>query len=210
MAFEFKKDYKEFYVPKTKPEIIEVPEFKYVAVRGQGDPNEEGGTYKQAVAVLYAIAYTLKMSYKGTYKIEGFHEYVVPPLEGFWWQTDIEGVDYSDKSSFCFISMIRLPDFVEIEDFKWAVNQVEEKKKIDCSLAEFFVHKEGLCVQMMHIGPFDEEPETVAMMDQYLLDNGFENDFSDDRMHHEIYLSDPRKSDPAKRKTVIRHPIRKR
>jgi hypothetical protein len=210
MAFDFKKEYKEFYVPKAKPEIIEVPEFKYLAVRGQGDPNEEGGTYKQAVAVLYAIAYALKMSYKGTYKIEGFYEYVVPPLEGFWWQTDIKGVDYSDKSSFCFISMIRLPDFIKFEDFQWAVKQVEEKKKIDCSGAEFFVHEEGLCVQMMHVGPYDEEPKTVAMMDQYVTENGYEYDFSDDRMHHEIYLSDPRKSEPEKWKTVIRHPIRKR
>ena len=210
MAFDFKKEYKEFYMPKNKPGIVEMPSANYIAVRGQGDPNEEDGAYKQAIGILYAIAYTLKMSYKTDYKMEGFFEYVVPPLEGFWWQEGIEGVDYSDKSSFCWISVIRLPDFVKEKDFIWAAETASAKKKIDCSKAEFLRIEEGLCVQIMHHGPYDDEPATVALMDQYLLGNGYENDFSDVRMHHEIYLSDVRKTAPEKLKTVIRHPIRKK
>ncbi len=208
MAFDFKKEYKEFYMPKNKPEIIAVPPMNYIAVRGQGDPNEEGGAYQQAVGVLYAVAYTLKMSYKGSYEIQGFYEYVVPPLEGFWWQEDVYGVDYSDKSSFNWISVIRLPDFVKEEDFKWAVQEAQRKKKLDCSSAEFLTIDEGLCVQVMHLGPYDEEPATVAAMDAFAQVNGYVNDFSETRRHHEIYLSDPRKSEPARWKTVIRHPIK--
>ncbi len=210
MAFDFKKEYKEFYMPKDQPQIVELPSANYIAVRGQGDPNEEDGAYKQAIGILYAIAYTLKMSYKTDYRMEGFFEYVVPPLEGFWWQEGIEGVDYSDKSSFCWISVIRLPDFVKEKDFIWAAETASAKKKIDCSKAEFLRIEEGLCVQIMHHGPYDDEPATVALMDQYLLENGYENDFSDVRMHHEIYLSDVRKTAPEKLKTVIRHPIRKK
>lgn len=210
MAFDFKKEFKEFYIPKNKPAIVTVPKMNYIAVRGEGDPNEEGGAYQQAVGVLYALAYTLKMSYKTDYKIEGFFEYVVPPLEGFWWQEGIKGVDYSDKSTFRWISVIRLPDFVTKKDFDWAVETASKKKKTDCSAAEFLTVEEGLCVQMMHVGPFDEEPATVAQMDAYLQENGYENDLSDSRMHHEIYLSDPRKAAPEKWKTVIRHPVKKR
>ena len=210
MAFDFKKEYKEFYMPKSTPSIVKVPKANFIAMRGKGDPNEDGGTYQQAIGVLYAIAYTLKMSYKTAYKIEGFFEYVVPPLEGFWWQDDIKGVDYANKSTFNWISVIRLPDFITTAHFKWAVETATKKKKLDCAAAEFMTIEEGLCVQMMHIGPFDDEPATVALMDAYLLENGYVNDFSDERLHHEIYLSDPRKSEPTKWKTVIRHPIKVR
>ena len=209
MAFDFKKEYKEFYMPKNTPEIVTVPRANYIAVRGQGDPNVEGGAYQAAIGVLYAVAYTLKMSYKTDHRIEGFYEYVVPPLEGFWWQEGIHGVDYSDKAGFRWISVIRLPDFVTEADFRWAVETAAKKKKLDCSAAEFLTVDEGLCVQIMHIGPYDDEPATVAVMDRYVQENGYENDLSDTRLHHEIYLSDARKVEPAKRKTVIRHPIRK-
>ena len=210
MPFDFKKEYKEFYLPKNKPQIVNVPKANYIAIRGQGNPNEEGGAYQQAIGILYAVAYTLKMSYKTDYKIDGFYEYVVPPLEGFWWQDGICGVDYSKKDEFNWISIIRLPDFITRENFDWAVKTASEKKKIDCSSAEFFTVEEGLCVQIMHIGSFDDEPATVTLMDKYLAENGYEKDFSETRLHHEIYLSDPRKSTPDKQKTVIRHPVKKR
>ena len=209
MAFDFKKEYKEFYMPKCKPEIVDVPKANYIAVRGKGNPNEEGGAYQQAVGVLYALAYTLKMSYKTDYRMEGFFEYVVPPLEGFWWQDGIDGVDYSNKDLFNWISVIRLPDFVTERDFAWAVETATKKKKLDCSMAEYLTIDEGTCIQIMHIGPFDDEPKTVSIMDAYIKENGYENDFSDGRLHHEIYLSDARKVAPEKWKTVIRHPIKK-
>ena len=210
MAFDFKKEYKEFYMPKSKPEIVAVPKANYIAVRGKGDPNDEGGAYQQAVGILYAVAYTLKMSYKTDYRIEGFFDYVVPPLEGFWWQDGVGGIDYSDKSTFNWISVIRLPDFVTQKDFDWATGEAEKKKHLDCSKAEFLTIDEGLCVQIMHIGPFDDEPATVSLMNAYLLENGYENDFSGSRLHHEIYLSDARKVAPEKWKTVIRHPIKRK
>ncbi len=210
MAFDFKKEYKEFYMPKNKPEIIEVPQMHYIAVGGTGNPNEEGSAYQQAISVLYAVAYTLKMSYKTDYRMEGFFEYVVPPLEGFWWQENVEGVNYSHKEAFHWISVIRVPDFVKEEDVHWAVETASKKKKLDCSSAEFLTVEEGLCVQMMHIGAFDEEPATVAIMDEYIAANGYENDFSDKRLHHEIYLSDASKVAPEKWKTVIRHPIKRK
>ncbi|MGI6214046.1 MAG: GyrI-like domain-containing protein [Christensenellales bacterium] len=210
MAFDFKTEYKEFYLPKDKPEIIEVPPINYIAVRGKGDPNKEGGAYQQAMAVLYGIAYTIKMSYKGNHKIEGFFEYVVPPLEGFWWQEGIKGVDYRNKETFNWISVIRLPDFVKKEDFDWAVTEASRKKKMDCSIAEFLTIHEGLCVQIMHNGPFDDEPATVERMHKYLEEKGYASGFSDNRLHHEIYLSNIRKVEPAKWKTVIRHPIIKK
>ena len=209
MAFDFKKEYKEFYMPKNKPEIVTIPKANYIAVRGKGNPNDENGAYQQAIGVLYSVAYTLKMSYKTDYKIKGFFEYVVPPLEGFWWQNHTDGIDYSDKDSFNWISVIRLPDFVSEKDFEWAVETAAKKKKIDCSGAEFVTIDEGLCVQIMHLGAFDDEPATVEIMDQYIAENGYVNDFSDKRLHHEIYLSDARRVAPEKWKTVIRHPIRK-
>ena len=209
MAFDFKKEQKEYYAPKNKPEIVTIPSMNYIAVRGKGNPNDENGEYQTAISVLYSVAYTLKMSYKTDYKIDGFFEYVVPPLEGFWWQDNVDGVDYQNKDSFNWISVIRLPDFVTQDDFEWAVKTAEKKKKIDCSKAEFFTINEGLCVQIMHIGPFDSEPVSVAVMDKYLEENGYKNDITADRIHHEIYLSDARKTAPEKLKTVIRHPIKK-
>lgn len=209
MAFDFKKEYKKFYMPKNKPEVVSVPKANYIAVRGKGDPNEEGGAYQQAISVLYAVAYTLKMSYKTDHKIEGFFEHVVPPLEGFWWQDGREETDYTDKGSFQWISVIRLPDFVTQEDFKWAAETASKKKKIDCTSAEFLTIEEGLCVQIMHLGPFDEEAASVALMDAYIHKCGYANDLTETRRHHEIYLSDARKVAPEKWKTVIRHPIKK-
>ena len=209
MPFDFKKEYKEFYLPPAKPVIVMVPRANYIAVRGKGNPNDEGGAYQQAIGILYAVAYTLKMSYKTDHRIDGFYDYVVPPLEGFWWQEGVDGIDYSDKSAFCWISVIRLPDFITRADFKWAVEAASKKKKIDCSKAAFLTIGEGLCVQIMHIGPYDNEPESVALMDKFLAENGYENDMTDSRLHHEIYLSDARKVAPENWKTVIRHPIKK-
>lgn len=208
MAFDFKKEYKEFYMPKSRPEIIIVPKMNYIAVRGEGDPNEADGAYKKAVGVLYSVAYTIRMSYKGSHKIDGFFEYVVPPLEGFWRQGSNSDIDFSDKGKFSWISVIRLPDFVTEEDFKWAVDEASRKKKLDCSAAEFFTVEEGLCVQIMHIGAYDDEPRSVALMDDHIKENGYENDLTEVRLHHEIYISDPNKTISEKRKTVIRHPIK--
>ena len=209
MAFDFKKAYKEFYLPKNQPEIVTVPAVNYVAVRGEGDPNVPGGAYQRAIGVLYAVAYTLRMSQKSGHTIQGFFEYVVPPLEGFWQQAGGGPVDYGRKDAFRWISDIRLPDFVTREDLAWAVETAEKKKKLDCSAAEFLRLEEGLCVQMMHLGPYDTEPESVARMEAYARERGLLPDFTDKRLHHEIYLSDPRKAAPEKWKTVIRHPIRR-
>ena len=211
MAFDYKKEYKEFYMPKNKPSIIEIPEMNYIAVRGKGNPNDENSEYKNSIGLLYAIAFTIKMSYKGTHKIEGYFEYVVPPLEGFWWQEgNKSGINYNDKDKFNFISIIRLPDFVTREDFKWAIDEVTKKKKQDFSKVEFLTYDEGICVQCMHIGSYDNEPETIDIMHKYMIENGYELDITNTRFHHEIYLSDPRRCNVDKLKTVIRHPIRKR
>lgn len=210
MAFDYKKEYKEFYMPGGKPQIVEIPPMNYIAVRGQGNPNDENGDYKQAVGLLYAIVYTIKMSPKAGYKIEGWFDYVVPPLEGFWWLAGEGETDYSHKGKYRWISVIRLPDFVSQKDFEWAVREVERKKKMDCSRAEFMTVCEGLCIQIMHIGPYDDEPATIALMDDFLEKNGYDKDITDERRHHEIYLSDPRKVAPERCRTVIRHPIRKR
>lgn len=209
MAFDFRKEYKTLYQPGTKPSIVDVPEMNFIAVRGEGDPNEENGAYQQAVSVLYAVAYTLRMSYKGSHKIEGFHEYVVPPLEGFWWQEGVNGVDYANKAGFRWISVIRLPDFITRADFDWAVSEAARKKNLDCSAAEMLPLREGLCVQIMHLGAYDDEPASVAQMDAFIAAQGYINDFSANRLHHEIYLSDPRKTSPDKWKTIIRHPVRR-
>lgn len=209
MAFDLKKEYKEFYLPKKKPEIISIPAMNYIAIQGKGDPNDEGGEYKKAIGIVYAVAYTIKMSKMGDHRMEGYFDFVVPPLEGFWWQEGKEGFDYSDKSAFQWISVIRLPEFVTKEEFDWAVKEAARKKKMDCSSARFLTFEEGLCVQIMHIGSFDDEPETVALMDRYLQENGYQNDFSEKRRHHEIYLSDARKVPKERWRTVIRHPIRR-
>ena len=209
MAFDFKKEYKEFYMPKNKPGIVTVPPMNYIAVRGKGDPNIEDGEYKQAINMLYGIAFTIKMSKLGDRRIEGYFDYVVPPLEGFWWQDGVVGVDYAHKENFRWISVIRLPDFVTVEDFNWAVEEATRKKKADFSKAEFLTCDEGLCVQCMHLGPYDTEPATVSLMHAYAEQQGYMPDITDKRLHHEIYLSDARKVAPEKLKTVIRHPIRK-
>lgn len=209
MAFDYKKEYKEFYMPPGRPQIVTVPEMNFIAVRGSGDPNEEGGDYKTSIGLLYGVAFTIRMSRKGGREIEGFFDYVVPPLEGFWWQEGVNGVDYARKADFQWISVIRLPDFVTEEVFAWARAEAEKKKKQDFSRVEFLTVEEGLCVQCMHIGPYDDEPVTVAKMDDWLAENGYENDFSADRLHHEIYLSDARRVPPERWKTVIRHPVRR-
>ncbi len=209
MAFDFKKEYKEFYLPKERPEIVTVPRANYAAVRGQGDPNAPDGAYQRAIAVLYAVAYTIKMSKKGDHRIDGYYDFVVPPLEGFWWQEGVDGVDYGNKAGFQWYAVIRLPDFVTGVDFAWAVAEAGRKKRLDCSGAEFLTVDEGLCVQILHVGPFDDEPRSVALMDEHIRQQGYENDFSATRLHHEIYLSDARKAAPEKWRTVIRHPIRK-
>lgn len=210
MAFDFKKEYKEFYLPKKKPEIVTIPKMNYIAVKGCGDPNKEDGEYKNSISILYALAFTIKMSKLTDYRIEGYFDYVVPPLEGFWWQQGVTQIDYSRKDAFQWISVIRLPDFVSEKDFNWAKQQVKTKKGIDCSNAQFLTIEEGLCVQIMHIGSYDDEPETITLMDKFIKENGYINDFSNTRMHHEIYLSDARRIAPEKLKTVIRHPIRKK
>ena len=226
MAFDFKKEYKEFYMPKNKPGIVTVPRINYIAVRGTGDPNQEDGEYKQSIGLLYGIAFTIKMSKKGDHRIDGYFDYVVPPLEGFWWQgerrpvdatlrTDragrregVDGIDYAHKEDFHWISVIRLPDFVTERDYRWAVSEATKKKKQDFSKVEFLTVEEGLCVQCMHIGSYDDEPSTVAMMHELMEQQGYELDITERRLHHEIYLSDARKVAPEKLKTVIRHPIK--
>ena len=209
MSFDFKKEYKEFYLPKSIPSVITVPEMNYIAVRGKGDPNDENGEYKNTIGLLYGIAFTIKMSYKGAHKIDGYFEYVVPPLEGFWRQNGAQNIDYSHKERFDFISVIRLPDFVTKADFDWAIEEASKKKKQDFSKVEFFTHDEGVCVQCMHIGSYDDEPKTVALMHEYIKANGYELDITDKRLHHEIYLSDPRKCEASKLRTVVRHPIKR-
>ena len=208
MAFDFKKEYKELYAPKKGPNIVEVPPMTFVAVRGSGDPNEEDGAYQQAIAVLYAISYTIKMSKKGVRQIDGYVDFVVPPLEGFWWQDGVAGADYAHKETFNWTAVIRLPDFVTREVFDWAVQEATKKKKIDCSIAEYLQVDEGLCVQCLHVGSYDDEPATVEAMDAFARERGYVIDLSQDRRHHEIYLSDARKVAPEKLKTIIRHPIK--
>lgn len=209
MPFDYKKEYKEFYLPPKKPQIITVPAINFVAVHGKGDPNDPAGEYKAALELLYGIAFTIKMSYKGSHKMDGYFEYVVPPLEGLWHQPGAEGVDFSNKETFIWTSMIRLPEFVTRAEFDWAVQEATTKKKKDFSKVEFFTYNEGMCVQCMHIGSYDTEPETLRQLDAFAAEQGYCPDFSDTRFHHEIYLGDPRRTAPEKLKTVLRHPIRR-
>lgn len=209
MAFDYKKEYKEFYMPKNKPGIVDVPAMNYIAMRGKGDPNAEGSEYKASIGLLYGIAFTIKMSKLGDHQIDGYFDYVVPPLEGFWWQDGVNGIDYAHKETFQFLSVIRLPDFVTKEEFDWAIQEATRKKKTDFSKVEFLTCTEGLCVQCMHLGPYDEEPATIRRMEEYAAAEGYTIDITDKRLHHEIYLSDARKVAPERWKTVIRHPIRK-
>lgn len=209
MSFDYKKEYKEFYLPASTPGIVKIPKMNYLAVRGKGDPNVENGEYKNSIGLLYGIAFTIKMSYKGTHKIEGYFSYVVPPLEGFWWQEGKSNIDYNHKEDFNFISVIRLPDFVTKSDFDWAIEEATKKKGIDYSKVEFLSIEEGECVQCMHIGSYDSEPVTIEAMDNYAKEQGYEIDINKERLHHEIYLSDPRRCDVNKLRTVLRHPIKK-
>lgn len=209
VAFDYKKEYKEYYLPPKKPGVVEVPEMAFLAVRGHGDPNEEGGAYKDALEMLYGVAYTIKMSKKGDHRIEGYFDFVVPPLEGFWWQDGVLGVDYARKEDFNWISAIRVPDFVTRSEFEWAVEEATAKKKRDFSQVELLTIEEGLCVQCLHVGPYDDEPATVEAMRAFAEESGYVEDFSDERMHHEIYLNDARRTAPEKLKTVIRHPVRR-
>ena len=181
----------------------------YVAVRGKGNPNEEDSEYKASIELLYGIAFTIKMSKMskmGDHRIDGYFDFVVPPLEGLWWSETGE-VDYGRKQDFHFISMIRLPDFVTKEDFDWAVETAARKKKKDFSKAEFFHYEEGKCVQCMHIGSYDMEPVTIGKMKALVDQEGLSIAIDDRRMHHEIYLSDPRKTAADKLRTVIRYPV---
>lgn len=209
MSFDYKKEYKEFYLPKKTPQIVEIPPMNFIAVRGKGNPNDENGDYKKAIALLYAIAFTIKMSPKTDHEIEGYFSYVVPPLEGFWWMEGKTEIDYGNKASFCWISLIRLPDFVTKEDFDWAVAEATKKKKKDFSSVEYYTYTEGLSVQCMHIGAYDDEPQTISFMEEYAISQGYEIDITPQRYHHEIYLSDARRTSAEKCKTVIRHPIKK-
>ena len=209
MAFDYKKEHKEFYIPQNKPSIVEVPPINYIAVRGKGNPNAEDSEYKQSIGLLYGIAFTIRMSKRGNHQIDGYFDYVVPPLEGLWWQNNVKGIDYSRKEDFNFISIIRLPDFVAKEDFDWAIEEAGKKKKEDFSKVEFFTYDEGLCVQCMHIGSYDDEPATVEMMHDFMIAEGYDLDITDKRFHHEIYLSDARRVAPERLKTVIRHPVKK-
>ena len=208
MPFDFKKEYKEFYMPPRKPGIVNIPKMNYIAVRGTGDPNSENGEYKESIGLLYAVAFTIKMSKMGSHRMAGYFDYVVPPLEGFWRQEGSDSIDYSYKEKFHFISAIRLPDFVTADEFNWAVGGAARKKKLDLSKVEFFTYDEGLCVQCMHIGPYDDEPKTIEAMHEHAAQNGCVPDIRAERMHHEIYLSDPRKCAPERLKTVVRHPIK--
>lgn len=208
MPYDFKKEQKELYQPKTAPALIHVPKMNYLAVRGKGDPNDPDGEYARSIPLLYGVAYTLKMSPRAGHVIDGFFDYTVPPLEGFWWQPGLAGVDYANKAGFHFLSLLRLPDFVTRADFDWAVESATAKKKMDLSPVEFFPYDEGLCVQCLHLGPYDAEPQTAAKMHDFMRRQGYALDITDARYHHEIYLSDPRKCDPARLKTVLRHPVR--
>ncbi|MEB3024671.1 MULTISPECIES: GyrI-like domain-containing protein [unclassified Parvimonas] len=210
MAYDFKKEFKEFYPTKTNPMIVKIPKMNFLAVRGKGNPNEEGSQYKQAINLLYPLAYTIKMSKNTDYRMNGYFDFVVPPLEGFWWQEGIKGVDFERKSDFRFISLLRLPDFVSKENFDWAIQQATTKKKMDFSNVEYFTYDEGLCVQCLHVGSYNDEPITVERMHAYMENEGYQLDITDERMHHEIYISDFRKTEPAKLKTILRHPIKKK
>lgn len=208
-SFDYKREYKEFYMPPKTPNIIMVPPMNFISVRGKGDPNQEGGAYKSAIGLLYSVAFTIKMSKKNGLNLDGYFDYVVPPLEGLWWMDDSNAVDYSRKEDFCWISLIRLPEFVTKDIFDWAVSEASAKKGMDLSSVEYFTYEDGLCVQCMHTGPYDNEPATIEMMERYAIKQGYAIDHSGNRRHHEIYLSDARRCKPENLKTVIRQPIRR-
>lgn len=212
---DYKNKYKELYLPKRLPELIKVPTMNFIMIDGTGNPNNKAGEYEKAVELLYGLSYTIKMSVKGDQKPEGYFEYVVPPLEGLWWLADNNCMDFTQKDNYGWTSMIRQPEFVTEEVFRWACQEVRKKKpQLDITKARFETLEEGLCVQILHIGPYDEEPQTISKIEDYIKKQHLENDISailpngKIRRHHEIYLSDPRKAKPEKMKTVIRHPVR--
>lgn len=207
---DYKKEYKDLYMPKKKPSIIEVPEMIFIMVDGKGNPNTLE-SYKKAMEILYGLSFTIKMSKMSGTQPKGYFDYVVPPLEGLWWVDDgnFDGQNVSDKDKFCWTSMIRQPEFVTEAVFEWAKESLQKKKSyIDFSSTRLVTFREGLCCQVMHVGPYDAEPETIKMMEKYIKENGYVLDINSERLHHEIYLGDPRRTKPENLKTVIRHPVR--
>lgn len=230
MAFDFKKEYKDLYLPKTKPELIDVPPMSFIAVAGTGNPNEENGSYAGAMGLLYAFSYTIKMSKMGAWQPDGYFDYTVPPLEGLWWTSDeaFDGQRILDKDALSWISLIRQPDLVTPEVFAWAAEQVAAKKpELDLRRARLVRFAEGPCAQIMHKGPYDDEPATIAQMEEFVAASRMVDDIANPasseamldaldahggvpavRLHHEIYLGDPRRTKPENLKTVIRHPVK--
>ena len=210
--FDFKKEYKELYLPKAEPELIDVPEMVFIMVDGKGDPNT-GAAYKTAIEILYGLSYSIKMSKMGGKQPNGYFEYVVPPNEGLWWGEDgyFDGTNIIDKDKLCWTSMIRQPEFVTVDVFESAKQALSKKRpELDLSLSRLVSFTEGLCAQIMHTGSYDDEPATIGKLEQFITESGYSNDISENRKHHEIYLNDPRKTAPEKLKTVIRHPIVKK
>ncbi|MFS0782825.1 GyrI-like domain-containing protein [Bacillus sp. 1P06AnD] len=213
---DYKKKEKSFYMPGKKPELIEIPEMSFIMVDGKGDPNQESGEYPAAIELLYGLSYAIKMSKMGPGPLPGYFEYVVPPLEGLWWMEGSSGIDRERKHLFRWTSMIRQPEFVDEGIFRWACGELKKKKPmLDVSKAYFATWKEGLCVQMMHMGSYDAEPATIFQMEQYIETHQLINGITEEkdgriRRHHEIYLSDPRRTKTENLKTVIRIPVRKK
>ncbi len=206
MIIDYKKIEKEYYSPKTSVSIVDVPKMTFITVDGKGDPNNSA-EYGVAIELLYGLSYTIKMTHKSVL------EYVVLPLEGYWSVDDDfkgGGAPINDKSKFMWTMMIRQPDFVTTEILEAAKSSLSKKKpQLDVSLAKLEKITEGLCVQMMHVGSYDDEPASVMKLDDYAIQNGYLLDFRNGRRHHEIYLSDPRKTASEKLKTILRHPVRK-
>ncbi len=218
-AYDFKKQFKDFYTPPQAPMLIDVPAMRFLTIEGSGDPNEQGGAYQTAVEVLYGLCYTVKMSKMGQSTPKGYFDYIVPPLEGLWWLNGdvFDLIRLRDKSQYQWVSMIRQPDFVDDAVLLWAKGELLKKKPLlDTGSVRLLSWTKGLCVQCMHIGPFDDEPETLAKIEAFTIESGYENAIGDDladgtiRRHHEIYLGDPRKTASEKLKTVLRHPVKKR
>lgn len=209
-AFDFKKEYKAIYQPKQIPSILEIGEMTYMMVDGKGNPNTSEA-YQEAIELLYGIAYGIKMSKKQEVQPKGYFDFVVPPLEGFW---DIEpsafdGEYILDKNKLTWTSMIRVPDFVTQEVFEEQKQKIL-KKKPHLSPEKIYrkVIAEGLCVQILHVGSYDDEARSIKKIDEFAEDQGYAMDITETRRHHEIYLSDYRKTEASKLKTIIRHPIK--
>lgn len=209
---DYKKQQKNLYIPGKKPYIVEVPKMTFIMIDGSGNPNTSE-TYQAALETLYGLSFTIKMSKMNGSQPDGYFEYVVPPLEGLWWTYGIafDGINVTDKDSFCWTSMIRQPEFVTREVFERAKDTLSKKKpNLNLSAARLEVFEEGLCAQIMHIGPYDDEPATIVKLEQFISEQGYTLDINEERKHHEIYLSDPRRTAAEKLRTVIRHPICKK